>query len=94
MLTPSGPTITPKRPTQVFGEPDWVDLTPIPNAVVVSPQLFVPRGCDLKIADKFAHQEKTYFVLDGPKWDTDGYSGESLGYVEFEIATEVARNAS
>lgn len=89
MLTPTGPTISPKRASKDFGENDWGALAAIDNAVVVAPQLFVPRGSDLKVGDKFAHQGQTYFVTDGPKWDTDhAFSGDDFGWVEYEISTE------
>lgn len=33
LLTPTGVTITPQRDTGSGGNPDWVDQTPIPDAV-------------------------------------------------------------
>lgn len=89
MLNPSGPAIQPKRAGLVFGEAGYAPLAAIENAVVVAPQLFVPRGSDLKAGDKFTYQGQTYFVVGAVKWDIDqSFTGQSMGYVEFEITAE------
>lgn len=89
MLTPTGPTISPKRAAKDFGERDWAATGDIQNVIVAAPQLFTPRGADLKVGDKFTYLDTTYFVTGGPKWAVDNaFSGEDLGYVEYEISSE------
>jgi hypothetical protein len=85
----SGATIAILRPTVDFGETDYTPAGSVADAVVVPPQLFVPRGSDVKVGDKFTHQNVTYFVTGSVQWDMDHpMSGEDLGYVEYEIGTE------
>lgn len=89
LLNPTGATIAPKRADTDFGENQWSNLEAIANAVVVPPQLFVPRGSDLKDGDQFSYQDTTYWVRGQRKWDMDHpLTGDDLGYVEFEISTE------
>lgn len=89
LLTPKGATIQPQRSEVDFGEDNWADLDPIENAVVVAPDLFVPRGSDLKDGDKFVYQGTTYWVRGQRKWDMDHpLTGDDLGYMQFDIATE------
>lgn len=75
LLNPTGPTVTPQRKTEDFGEGDWTDLTPIDNvlfafntpsmiadsgsAYTQAASLFVPRGCDLKDGDRVPYKPGT-----------------------------------
>ena len=84
-----GSAISPKRAALVFGETVWSDLPAIENVLVQVPTcVFVPRGSDLKVGDKFTFQDRTYFITSAAKWDYDHGNGQDLGYMEFEIGTE------
>jgi hypothetical protein len=86
MLTvPFTIAVTPQRRTVVFGEVDWVPLTPAdvcylldaPDAILnensgrytQSGKLYARRGVDLKDGDKVDLPEGTFGVVGGPQLD-------------------------
>jgi hypothetical protein len=89
VISITGATIDVARPSPDFGETVYGTPVSVDNVVVVPPQLFVPRGSDVKVGDRFTYQNVTYFVTKPVAWDMDHpMSGENLGYVEFTIGTE------
>lgn len=48
--------------------------------------LFVPRGSDLRNADRFEYQDKTFGVVGDARWDiATPFGNASFGYVEYSI---------
>lgn len=92
-------SITPQRPTEVFGEETFTDLEPIDAVVSLNAPthgvngrftqdgtLFVPRGSDVKAADKFTYQGHEFRVVGWPRADQDHpVTGDDFGWVQYVI---------
>lgn len=95
LLNPASTTpIQLQRPTANFGEETFTPLPPDPDALPViqavisleREKLFVPRGSNIKAADKFVYQGREFRVEGWAIGDQDHpLSGDDFGWMYFAI---------
>ena len=105
---PFAPTVAYQRPTEdADGNASWDDVGSFPTVIELSDRgiesgsggeraqsgiVFVPRGSDLKIGDRFVWGGNKYMLSGGPNGDMNHpITNDDLGWVSYTCIGQIAR---